>query len=309
MATYLTQKTYLQLASVAAITIGIVFYYIDRDVKVIDNQNSVINNTLKTNEIIDTEKTLTDAWQWQAFPNIEQNKLKETDKIFDKHYNTVIDPKYLYRVLQDVKLDENGDVILDHAALQALGLTLNRGRLRLDRTGLAELQEMIKKGLSGKAGEQTASVVGDFYNYLDAKDEMGLYQQDPTTQSEQRQQYKELVALRGLYLTDEVAHSLFSQTDANAEYMFNMLELDSNSQISDIDKQKLRVKYSENLVSEMVTIFDWSERYQSFKADKNRALNRGNNVLSKLDKDQLLAQHFTQEEIQELTKLNITSML
>jgi Proteobacterial lipase chaperone protein len=281
---------------------------------IVVSDSSVIGGTGVSGQKTDRlESTIAEIWEWDSFP--EKHEVLESDpdteKLFDKFSDTVIDPEYLYSVLQDVQLDANGDVVLDYRALQALELTVSRGRLGLDAIGLAELQALIQVGLPGKAGEQTARVVGDFYNYLGAKDELAFLHQPPVEgdKVEWRKQYRDLISLREMYLGKDVADALFVQANANTEYMIEMFALDADATLEEAVKHQRRVAVTEKLVADLISITAWSVRYGAYKNDRDLLQAKIGAKLNEMERDDLLAQHFSLEEIEQLIYLNVDAML
>lgn len=180
---------------------------------------------------LDGVNTVAQAWQWEAFGNTKGGEVKEAAGILkdvesetESENDIPFDVVFIYDALRSVKLDGNENVVLDHDALTALNETLNNNVLILDQLGLDKLQTLIKIGLPGKAGEQTARIVSDYYNYLEAKKEFNQIYATAENLQEHRSQYNEMLALRNLYLGEDVAQRLFEQEDLDAEYMFSAMK-------------------------------------------------------------------------------------
>jgi hypothetical protein len=316
-------KNILPLACVALVTCVLINYldllldvYSSDETQVGEKANVAVTvlSTDQQKELANSKYTsgrkVADIWQKEALGQTQEINDGQI-KLFDRSLDSVIDPDYLYAVLQDVELDQNGDVVLNHKALQALELTVNRSRLKLNAVELAELQELIQIGLPGKAGVQTARIVGDYYNYLGAKEEMGELQLSLVKPSFEtwRDEYQQLVELREMYMGADVSLSLFNQLDANAEYMFEVMALDRVETYSEEEKKVLHEKASDALIARLVDIEDWQERYQSYKQERQAVeLTLGQEIGNK-DKDRLLAKHFSILEIEKFIENNIDRML
>lgn len=265
----------------------------------------------KDNVIVEVT-TVADIWQKDRFnTKSDTHETPAEVKLFERSLESVIDPDYLYAVLQDVELDANGDVVINHKALQALELTVNRGRLQLNAVELAELQELIQIGLPGKAGVQTARIVGDYYNYLGAKEEMGELQlalEKPTFDG-WRAEYQQLIELREMYLGADVSTALFAQHDASADYMFTVMALDRTETYSETEKQALREQAAEKLLAKLAGIDNWQPRYQRYKQERDALQASSDTPLNEQEKDALLAEHFTVAEIEQLLHQNLDRML
>jgi len=180
-------------------------------------------------------ETIATKWQWQKIEN------RDTTANIDNDVTLPFTPQSVHDALQAVKIDENGNVILDHFALVSLDEALERIYKKLDGESLNELLDLINQALPGPAGEQTAKLVSDYSRFLGAKDEFAqVYEgiDDPsikqsvaTIESDQAL-YAELQALREVHLGSDVAQSLFEVSDANAQYMFESLKLSLNESLS-----------------------------------------------------------------------------
>ena len=91
--------------------------------------------------------------------------------------------------------------------------------------------------------------------------------------------------------------------------MISVMGLDQNPDVSEADKPQLREQATEALVAKLVDIDDWTVRYQSFKQDKLAMMQASGVSLAQAEKDQLLAKHFTLEEIEQLMTRNLDVML
>ncbi|RBP50682.1 lipase secretion chaperone [Arenicella xantha] len=196
----------------------------------------ISENTLSATTQQSVADNIGSAWRWDKV-GVSGNT---ADAAADQS-SRPFTPKSVYDALQAVKLDDNGDVVLDHDALLSLDEALERIYNRLDQASATELQELIKSALPGKAGEQTAELVDDYRQFLRAKEEFSqMYENtanahgEPTLQSltSDQQLYSELQALREVYLGSETTKQLFQVSDANAEYMFESLKLGVDPSLS-----------------------------------------------------------------------------
>lgn len=188
-----------------------------------------IEKTKTNTSDLDGGNTVAQAWQWEGFQNTKGGRAKETVGVTkesgaDSDSEIPFDIVFIYDALQNVKLDKNENVIVDHDALTALNETLDSNVLVLDQLGLDKLRTLIKIGLPGKAGEQAARIVTDYYNYLEAKKDFNQIYPTAESLQEHRSQYSEMLALRNLYLGEDVAQRLFEQEDLDAEYMFSAMK-------------------------------------------------------------------------------------
>jgi hypothetical protein len=171
--------------------------------------------------------TIAKQWQWPR-----DRDQQERDATADEDESLPFTEQSVYDSLQAVKVDKNGNIILDHDALISLDEALERIHNRLDSESLLKLQDIIRDALPGKTGEQTAQVVEDYQRFLGAQEEFSQMHQGSvstvqTLNSLDNDQalYRELQNLREIHLGTENTASLFHDSDANAEFMFDSLRL------------------------------------------------------------------------------------
>jgi hypothetical protein len=239
------------------------------------------------------EKTVGSEWKWDNFSQPStavDSEVNESDKVFDV--------PFIYHSLQRVRLDEQGNVIVDHEALTALDETLNFSGLQLDAAQMEELKTLIRIGLRGRAGEQTAEIVEDYYRYLQAEKEFNQLAKTPGAEVDVQAAYEELVALRELYLGPEVAKKLFAQRDQDARYMLESMMLARNESLSAEERRARQEQLSAEFNAQTPVIDRWEQRYQIFQDAEAAVMS---SALSDEEKQQqleeLLKQHFSADEL------------
>ena len=193
---------------------------------------------------LDKTNTIAKQWQW---PEDQQ----ELDVNAVQNQSLPFTTQSVYDALQAVKVDENGNIILDHDALISLDEALERIHNRLDSESLLKLQDLIRDALAGKTGEQTAQVVEDYQRFLGAQEEFSQMHQGSvstvqTLNSLDSDQalYRELQNLREIHLGTDTTASLFHNSDANAEFMFDSLRLglEQNLTPEEIESRRLEIQ-------------------------------------------------------------------
>lgn len=207
----------------------------DQTVKSVDENDPTGSQSSVALPAVKADQTLAKHWKWLsrskagtklAIEEGQDQRLPFTEQsVFD--------------ALQAVKVDENGDVVLDHDALVSLDETLERIYNRLDADSTLKLQDLIKTALPEKTGEQTAKLVGDYNNFLQAKEQFDqihsaapIGPQTVATIESDQLLYKQLQTLREVHLGQDTAQNLFHVSDANAEYMFESLKLGLDNTLS-----------------------------------------------------------------------------
>jgi len=258
-------------------------------------------------EVGSNDKTIATAWQWER----ERESSTNTDKEIS---SSTISEKAVYSALQRVRLDSQNNVIVDHEALIALNATLDDSRLQLDEQALSELQLIIKQGLPGNAGDDVAKIVTDYYHYLTASKEFNaIYEADYSTAEvientieDHEANYRELIALRELYLGNDTANKLFSTSDANAAYMFDMLKIEQANNLSNEEKQQQSAEIVERHTEQTINITNWNQRHADFLASKQNILSASiDDEEKQMQLTELMHQHFNSEELAHISHLQL----
>jgi lipase chaperone LimK len=280
---------------------------------------------LKPNEATPTERdlvatkstaskpTIATEWQWVS----GQPEVLQTNTTDDTNTVLPFTEESVYIALQAVKLDEGGDIILDHDALISLDEALERIHNRLNQASLEALQELIKQSLPGKAGTQTAELVKNYYDFLEAKEEFSRINEAMADTNNENslqaleinvQLYAELQALRERYLGYEATESLFRVSDANAKYMFDSMKLALNDQLTNEERLEQRKIIEAEHLEQSINITNWPSRYSAFNNEKQYIVASS---ISDDDKRQqletLLSQHFDEEERKRIEHLGLTA--
>lgn len=243
----------------------------------------------------ESQRTIATEWQWDEVASSEEER-SESGRYSGA--TAEFDVTVIYDNLQAVRLDEEGDVIMDDVALRALDEALDHGELELTGADLEELQELIRIGLPGKAGEQTAGIVGDYYEFLGAKQEFEAVYEAADTVRDFESEYEELVALRELYLGEEVARQLFAESDKEARFMLKSMALEADSSLDPEEREERQRELARQHYDKTPDIPDWDRRYQAYRQEKQYILDAG---LAEEEQErqlrQLASQHFTENEI------------
>jgi lipase chaperone LimK len=243
------------LAAVAVI-VGLVYWGLQRDEVVASKPVAAIQDQ--------DPESIAYKWQWENFT-------KRASKADDKNSEAnepraagemPYDAVGVYRVLQSIKLDENGRVVLDQTAMQALEKGYSELGPNLSPQAMTELQELIRVGLPGQAGQEAAQILENYYRYRSAEAQFNqqLETQLPMTEGQLGTQlptgdrYEELVKLRRSYLGKEVADSLFAVEDAQARHMFAALAIQQNANLKPEEKQAQQAALQEQLNDRLLAL-------------------------------------------------------
>jgi lipase chaperone LimK len=239
----------------AAVIAGLVYWGLLRDEDVVSKPVAVIQDQ-------DAE-TIAYKWQWENFTKRasradQNNESNEPGATSEMPYDAVA----VYKVLQGIKLDENGSVVLDQTAMQALEKGYSELGPNLSPQAMTELQELIRVGLPGQAGQEAAQILENYYRYRSAETQFNqqVASQLPMTEGQMANRlptgdrYEELVELRRSYLGKDVADRLFAVEDAHARHMFAALAIQQNANLKPEEKQAQQAALQEQLNGRLLAL-------------------------------------------------------
>jgi hypothetical protein len=298
-------KITLLLTLVVAVILAVIYWPKNHDLKraasTQPNSEVVPSRTKETSSIAN-------EWQWTNESDLVTNKVNSAKEL-------PFTASSVYQALQAVKLDEEGNVILDHDALLSLDETLERIHTRLDSDSIELLKDLIKQALPGKAGEQTAELVGNYYHFLGAKQEFSqineaMVESNDAMTSESIEAnetlYNELQALRDVHLGSDSTKKLFRVSDANARYMFNSMKLENNDLLTEPEKLSRRQEIQQQFIAQGINISEWPARYSQFKQAKQSILESALLPQQKQEKlEELLTRSFSEEELKRINHLKL----
>lgn len=203
----------------------------------------------KQENVTNRNSSIANEWRWPE----TQNAANPNDAGHEKLFTS----QSVHDALQAVEVDEYGDLILDNNARFALDEALERIHKQLDSEALQSLIDVIKQALPGKLGEQTAQLVKDYNRFLGAQSEFNqLHEysnrgpQTLATIEQDRGLYSELQTLRELHLGAETAQRLFQESDANAQFMFDMMSLDLETNLTPDEIARKRAEIQKRLAEQ-----------------------------------------------------------
>jgi lipase chaperone LimK len=197
--------------------------------------------------------TIASNWQWKNFDaqplpkaghNPDVDKPSPTDKVPSKVVG-------IYRILQSIKLDENGRVLPDQTLKEALEQGFDDLGADLSPAAMAELQNSIRIGLPGQAGEEVARMLENYRRFRLAEVE---FNGQPVSQLPASDTYEKLVQLRRSYLGAEIADKLFAVEDANGRHMMAAIAIQTNGNLTDEEKQAQQKALQGKLNDRLLTL-------------------------------------------------------
>jgi len=195
--------------------------------------------------------TIAKQWQWSESRSSQDAGATEEESL-------PFTQQSIHDALQAVKVDENGNIILDHDALISLDEALERIHNRLGSESLLKLQDIIRDALPGKTGEQTAQIVEDYHRFLGAQEEFNQMHRGSISTVQTHDSldyaqalYRELQNLRDIHLGTQNTASLFHDSDANAEFMFDSMRLGLEQNLTAEERASRRREIQQRLQQQL----------------------------------------------------------
>jgi lipase chaperone LimK len=241
------KKSILISGLAAAVIGGLAYWMLPGDESSVPTQTSADIQIKNTN-------TVASNWQWKNFNDAQPTPSADKNSEDDKPGPTdalPYDAVEVYKVLQSLKLDEDGRLVPDQTVLKALEIGYRDLGSDLSQEAMAGLQDVIRKGLPGQAGEEAALILENYYRYRSAESE---FHEQLANQLPAASHYEELIQLRRNYLGQEVADQLFAVENAQARHMLAAIAIEKNTNLTDEEKQAqhkaLRDKLNNRLIAQ-----------------------------------------------------------
>jgi len=196
--------------------------------------------------------TIANKWQWQNFgDNKPAPNAGEKSEVAKPRPKVPYDVVKVYKVLQSIKLDENGGLVPDQTAMQALENGFNDMGPALSPEAMSGLQDVIRAGLPGPAGEEAARLLENYYRFRHAEME---FDEQRATQLPAVEHHKQLVQLRRNYLGQEIADQLFAVEDTQARHMLAAIEIQKNTTLTAEEKQARQAALQDQLNDRLLAL-------------------------------------------------------
>jgi len=296
------------LVGLVAIAIVVVFFIVNDTDTSSMSSDVVVPKDSKNLSDKSIASTIATQWKW------DKNNEKTSPEYTSNQQSLPFTPQSVHNALQAIKFDENNNIILDHDALISLDEALERIYKKMDGDTLTVLKNIIQEHLPGKTGEQTAQIIGDYYQFLKAKDQFSELHEAAsdagmeTLESIEQNEilYTELQALREAHLGSEVTAGLFRVSDANSKYILQSMKLELDNSLTTEEKALQHQKIITEHTEQSINIVNWPSRYQVFLNLKQSIVEASIDEGEKQKQvSQLLVQQFNRDELQRIEHLNL----
>lgn len=252
--------------------------------------------------------TVGEQWNWQNIQTSQEKKAQNAKNGTEPQDETTFPytAEVIYEALRKIRLDAAGNVLIDHTALWSLDDAVT---LDISPENIKLLQELIQLGLPGIAGEQTADLVGRYYEFLGAKKEFEELQQDSTDIEGHRTQLQELQTLRELYLGAETSHKLFAKSDSDSAFMIEAMSLHGRTELSQEQKKEAMRAINEKYMNQSMSALNLQDKYEAYLLRKREILADNSDDENKhkamIDAMQTI---FSERELGEIGHLPLTDL-
>lgn len=211
-------------------------------------------------------KAIASQWQWDNFAKegstIEPVAARKDQEESEAEPDDVVpfDVILIYNILQDIHLDENGRVVPDQMAKYALERGFDDLGPDVSPEALSELQNLIRIGLPGDAGEEAIRIMTAYYEYRLAEEDLNRDVQElaadenETAQPPSIDSYEQLVQLRRRYLGDEIADGLFAVEELQARHMFSVMALQQDADLDEDEKERQLQALQDRLTNRLLAL-------------------------------------------------------
>jgi lipase chaperone LimK len=227
-------KAPLLICGLVAAAIGGLWYW------ALSEDETVASMPTSESKIQDTQNsTIASEWQWNNFAASKADKSSPASAVPSE----VVE---IYRILRSIKLDETGRVVPDQTLKEALEEGFTALGPDLSAKEMSELQNSVRVGLPGQAGDRAAQILGSYYQFRLAESE---FNRSTESKSSAADRHKELVQLRRDFLGEEIADKLFEVEETQARHMFASIAIQQNPNLTAEEKQ---AKHAEDAAAEKV---------------------------------------------------------
>lgn len=208
---------------------------------------------------IENKNAIGNRWQWENFTEVKSapdSPHEDRDPGVAKPHpagEVPYDVVEIYDVLQSIQLDEYGHVVPDQTAKEALENAFLDLGPDLSPEAMAELQNLIRIGLPGGAGEEAARVLKNYYELRLAEEEFNRYLPQ-NGEAPRIERYEELMQLRRRYLGDDLADQLFAVENAQARHMFAAVAIQQDDALTDEEKESRQVALQKQLSDRLLAL-------------------------------------------------------
>lgn len=229
----MSKKIVLLVCLVALVVVGGVMYRVS-------SVKAPLVPIPAVDQSIPKKNTVAYQWQWENFtdkktaPPTPESAEDEEEENTAPRGEVPYDVVKIYSILQSVEIGDDGRVMPNHTAKVALDIGFDDLGLDLSPAAIAELQELIRIGLPGEAGEEAAMVLENYHQFLLAEEEFNHQTSEGMPVGDR---YDELVQLRREYLGTEMADQLFQVEDVQARHMISSFAVHQNQDLNEDEKR------------------------------------------------------------------------
>ncbi len=217
-------KIFLTLSFLFAAVAGFVFWYL------FGEEQRAVTQLIEQRRAAAEANTVAERWQWQEFTSEKKTteKPSETSINNDERFLDVV---MIHDALAEVEVDNAGQVVVNERALSALEKAF-RNLEGADAAMIEELQTLITIGLPNEAGVETAEIVGNYFQLLEAEQQLAQQRQENPGAMNDRDEFERRVKLRREKLGSDVASKLFAGEEAHQRFVYARENINADGELS-----------------------------------------------------------------------------
>lgn len=259
--------------------------------------------------------TVSERWNDDAAKEVQRQpeSLVETDsRSSDAPANAVenaelaqlLTPEAILSYVAEVRLDADGNVVLDDRTLRYLRSSLNQITTDLTAADKAYLHRVLSQGIGGAEGEKAADIVISFYDYLAVKkslltDAMAINNllANPI---ELNNINSRIEALQYSFFDADVVEQLFYKQNMDTRFSYELHALQQDPSMSNTEKRAALDDLKQKYHQSEPPISQWAYKKRLFEEEKAILLQQASMEQSEDITNELqaaLVRHFSEREL------------
>tara|TARA_R110001592_G_scaffold10098_1_gene52589 strand:- start:31646 stop:32332 length:687 start_codon:yes stop_codon:yes gene_type:complete len=142
------------------------------------------------------------------------------------------------QALLKIKQSKSGDLILNASTAKVLEKAVSTLPPQMQTDELQRVDLLVSKGLPGRAGQELASVVTNFYNYQQALKSANSTVNTPQYTFDQERSFKQMVLLQEQYLGKDISGQLFGRQNRINHYLYARKRINDDASLNPAQKQQ-----------------------------------------------------------------------
>jgi hypothetical protein len=142
------------------------------------------------------------------------------------------------QILLRIKKHPNGALVLNANTAKILRKAIAALPLRMDKKAISRVALLVSKSLPGYPGQQLASILTNYYYFLQASNKAHSANNSIKGKTNKEQLFRQTVLRQERYLGKDITHQLFGQQNRLTRYLYARQQVNENGTFSPAIKQQ-----------------------------------------------------------------------